>query len=105
MLVKFSPQRNDNKLKYVFTGKTATVTLSGDGISTKMDTFDFSTLQDGDEVARNAETGQLEIETSLPLLPILEARRENGQVIITVLKYHGADAPEEERFLEPLEVV
>ena len=99
MIIKFSPQRNDDKLEYIFKGETITATLNG-----ITDTFDFSSLNEGDEVARNEETGQLEIETILPLLPILDARRENGQVVVTVLKYHGKDAPYEERFPEPLEV-
>lgn len=99
MLIKFSPQRNDDKLEYIFKGETITATLNG-----ITDTFDFSSLQEGDEVARNEETGQLEIETILPLLPILDARRENGQVVVTVLKYHGKDAPDDERFPAPLEV-
>ena len=93
MLIKFSPQRNDDKLEYIFKGETITATLNG-----ITDTFDFSSLQEGDEVALNEETGQLEIETNLPILPILDARRENGQVVVTVLKYHGKDAPESERF-------
>ena len=99
MIVHFSPQRNDDKLEYIFKGETITATLNG-----ITDTFDFSSLQEGDEVARNEETGELEIETCLPILPILDARRENGQIIVTVLKYHGKDAPENERFPEPLEV-
>lgn len=99
MLIKFSPQRNDDKLTYEFTGETIKATLNG-----ITDTFDFSSLQEGDEVARNEETGELEIETALPLLPILNAKKENGQVIVTVLKYHGKDAPEDERFPAPLEV-
>jgi hypothetical protein len=98
--VLFEPQRSNKKLEYKFTDETITATLNG-----ITDTFDFSELEEGDEVARNEETGQLEIETTLPMLPILDARRENGQVIVTVLKYHGKDAPYEERFPEPLEVV
>ena len=99
MIVNFSPQRNDDKLEYIFKGETIIATLNG-----ATDTFDFSTLQEGDEVARNEETGQLEVETNLPLLPILGARRENGEVIVTVITYHGKDAPESERFPVPLEV-
>ena len=99
MIINFSPQRSDKTIKYDFKGETITATI--DGIT---DTFDFSTLQDGDIIARNEETGQLEIETILPLLPILDARRENGRVVVTVLKCHGKDAPESERFPEPLEV-
>ena len=99
MLIIFSPQRSDKTIEYAFKGEAITATL--DGIT---DTFDFSSLQEGDEVARNEETGELEIETALPLLPILNAKRENGQVIVTVIKYHGKDAPEDERFPAPLEV-
>jgi len=99
MLINFSPQRCDDKLEYEFKGETIKATLNG-----ITDTFDFSSLQEGDEVALNEETGQLEIETCLPILPIFEAKRENGQMVVTVLKYHGKDAPESERFPEPLEV-
>jgi hypothetical protein len=99
MLIIFSPQRSDKTIEYEFKGETITVTLNG-----ATDIFDFSTLQEGDEVALNEETGQLEIETNLPILPILDARRENGRVVVTVLKYHGKDAPEDERFPAPLEV-
>ena len=99
MLVNFSPQRADKTIEYIFKGETITAILNG-----ITDTFDFSSLQEGDEVARNEETGKLEIETILPLLPILDAKRENGQVIVTVIKYHGKDAPKEERFPAPLEV-
>jgi hypothetical protein len=99
MLINFSPQRADDYIIYSFESERIIVK-----IGTKIDTFDFSSLNEGDEVARNEETGQLEIETALPLLPILNAKRENGQVIVTVLKYHGKDAPEDERFPTPLEV-
>ncbi|MEG3069488.1 MAG: hypothetical protein RQM92_00280 [Candidatus Syntrophopropionicum ammoniitolerans] len=97
--VLFEPQRSNKKLEYKFTDETITATLNG-----ITDTFDFSELEEGDEVARNEETGELEIETALPILPILNAKRENGQVIVTVLTYHGKDAPESERFPVPLEV-
>ena len=100
MIINFSPQRNDNELEYKFSGEIITATLNG-----MTDVFDFSELQEGDEVARNEETGQLEIETTLPFLPILDARREDGQIVVTVLQYHGKDAPYEERFPEPLEAV
>ena len=99
MLINFSPQRCDDKLTYEFTGETIKATLNG-----ITDTFDFSSLNEGDEVARNEETGQLEIETILPMLPILDVKRINGQIIVTVIKYHGKDAPEDERFPAPLEV-
>ena len=100
MIIHFSPQRCDDKLEYVFEGETVTAVLNG-----VKDIFDFSSLGEGDEVAKNEETRLLEIETTLPLLPILDARREGGQIVVTVLKYHGKDAPVKDRFPEPLEVV
>lgn len=100
MIINFTPQRHNDYIIYAFEPDKVLVK-----IETKIDVFDFSELQEGDEVARSEETGQLEIETTLPFLPILDAHRENGQVIVTVLKYHGKDAPYEERFPEPLEVV
>lgn len=99
MIINFSPQRADDYIIYSFKSEKIIVK-----IGTKIDTFDFSSLQEGDIVARNEETGQLEVETNLPLLPILDARRENGEVIVTVITYHGKDAPYEERFPAPLEV-
>jgi hypothetical protein len=99
MIVNFSPQRADDYIIYSFKSEKIIVK-----IGTKIDTFDFSSLQEGDIVARNEETGELEIETILPILPILDAKREDGEVIVTVLKYHGKDAPEDERFPTPLEV-
>ncbi len=100
MWILYSPQRSDKTIEYEFEDETIKAILDG-----VMDTFDFSSLQEGDEVARNEETGQLEIETCLPILPILDARRENGEVIVTVITYHGKDAPYEERFPVPLEAV
>lgn len=97
MIINFSPQRNDDKLTYEFKDETIKATLNG-----ITDTFDFSSLQEGDIIPHNEETGELEIETTLPLLPILNAKRENGQVIVTVLKYHGKNAPESERFPKPI---
>lgn len=99
MIINFSPVRNDDRLVYKFNGEVITVILND-----VTDIFDFSSLNEGDEIARNEETGQLEIETILPILPILDAKREDGEVIVTVLKYHGKDAPYEERFPQPLEV-
>lgn len=98
MIIHFSPQRADKEIFYEFQKETVTATMND-----ITDTFDFSELQEGDIAALNEETGKPEIETTLPFLPILDARRENGKVIVTVLKYHGEDAPYEERFPEPLE--
>ena len=90
MRVKFSPQRCDLELTYKFNNEVITATLDGE-----TDTFDFSTLPDG--VAE-------EVESTLPINPVVSAKRENGVLEVTLLKFHGPDATEAERFPEPLEV-
>ena len=78
MQIRYIPQRNDNTLEYQFDGEVITVTYNGE-----TDTFDFSILEEGDKAdAQN-------IETTLPVNPIISARRENGEVKVELLKYHG----------------
>jgi len=89
MLVRWSPQRSDRSLSYQFSGETITATLDG-----QSDTFDFSGLPDG-------ELDVSALETTLDICPVLAARRVNGQLEVTLLRFHGPDAPESERFPEP----
>ena len=89
MLVRWSPQRNDRSLTYEFDGETITATLDG-----QTDVFDFSSLPDG-------ELDVSALETTLDICPIISARRVNGQLEVTLLKFHGPNAPESERFPEP----
>lgn len=91
MNILYSPQRSDNNISYTFNGETITCEYEG-----QADTFDFSTVPDG-EVSRD-ENGKLEIETTLSLLPILEAKRELGVLNVTLLYFCGIDASETERF-------
>jgi len=89
MLVHWSPQRSDRSLSYQFSGETITATLDGE-----TDTFDFSGLPDG-------ELDVSALETTLDICPVLAARRVNGKLEVTLLRFHGPDAPYEERFPDP----
>jgi len=89
MLILWSPQRSDRSLSYQFSGETITATLDGE-----TDTFDFSALPDG-------ELDVSVLETTLDICPVLAARRVNGQLEVTLLRFHGPDAPDSERFPEP----
>ena len=106
MLVKFSPQRADKRLEYEFEPDIVKAKLyNGHEEEAELigeDTFDFSDLEDG-EVEKDEE-GNLLIETTLPELPILHAERWDGELAVIVRTYHDKNAPESERFPEPLEV-
>lgn len=84
MRVLLSPQRADRKINYTFGNDVITATIDG-----QTDTFDFSEMPDG--MATN-------IETTLPINPILSARRVGGVLEVVLLNWIGPDATEEERF-------
>ena len=89
MRVAYSPQRSDRSITYTFDGETITATL--DGVS---DVFDFSALPDG-------ELDVSALETTLDICPVLAARRVNGQLEVTLLKFHGPNPSPQEAFPEP----
>jgi len=79
MKIRFIPQRNDNTLEYQFDGEKVIATYNGE----ITDTFDFSVLQEGDKAdVQN-------IKTTLPINPIISAKREDGELKIELLKFHG----------------
>lgn len=90
MRVLFSPQQSDDQIEYSFSGETITAT-----IGEQSDTFDFSEMPDG--VAT-------EIETALPVNPIISAKRINGMLEVVLLNWIGPDATEEEKFPDWVEV-
>ena len=90
MKILYSPQRRDDVIEYEFEHDIVHVMYKN-----QTETFDFSGMPDG-----RAEN----IETSLPINPIIEAWRENGILHVKLLKYHSADASEEERFPQWQEV-
>lgn len=87
--VYFSPQVSDRKIEYGFNGETLTVKI-GD----TEDVFDLSSLPDG-ELDREQE-----IETALPVNPIISAKRVDGILHLELLNRIGSDAPYESRFPE-----
>lgn len=85
MKVLFSPQYNPiEKIKYEFEDEIIKVTYNG-----ITDIFDFSAMPDG-EVTN--------IDTILPVNPIISAKRENGVLWIELLNFIGKNATEEEMF-------
>jgi len=90
MLIQYSPQRADRQLSYVFPAPDV-IEATLDGVT---DRFDFSSLPDG-------ELDVSALETTLDICPVLAARRVNGKLEVTLLKFHGPNAPESERYPEP----
>lgn len=84
MKIKYSPQRSEERIEYIFEGERIIATFNGDS-----DTFDFSDFPDG--YAEN-------IETTLPVNPIVSAERIDGELHVELLNFIGEDATEEERF-------
>lgn len=81
----YSPQVSDKEINFAFDGEKVTVNLNGE-----FDEFDFTMLPEGAELT--------EVETTLPINPIISATRKNGVVEVVLLKFIGADATEEEKF-------
>src|SRR5690606_9977078 len=90
MLLRYSPQRADHQLSYAFPAPDV-IEATLDGVS---DVFDFSALPDG-------ELDVSALETTLPIGPIISARRVNGQLEVTLLKFHGPNPTPQEAFPEP----
>lgn len=95
MMIKYSPQWNSGStISYSFNGENITVNM--DGIT---DTFDFTNLADGSLQIREPQPPfSLLINTVLPVIPILSAKRENGTLWVVLLNFIDDSATEEERF-------
>lgn len=83
MNIEYTPQRSDNILSYEADGDVLTVTCTQRG-QQHQDTFDFSGVPDG-------ELDREQIETTLPVQPILSAKKENGELTVRVLRWYGKD--------------
>lgn len=84
MRIKYSPCRpsriSEPRLSYTFATDTITATYTAEGQEPISDTFDFSTLPDGE--------AQVElIETTLPENPIRSAKRVDGELYVELLRY------------------
>ncbi|APO81802.1 hypothetical protein [Pseudomonas putida] len=86
MLINFSPVRMDEKLRVVCEGEI--LVLNGEA-------FDFSPLVEGATLPQKAIVSQWFVG------PV---ERLNGKVALTLVLPHGANAPEETRFPQPITV-
>jgi len=92
MKIFLSPQvNNGEKINYNFNGEVVTVEHKG-----VTDTFDFSTFPEGAEF--------MGVETTLEVNPIINVKRENGVLFVTLLNFINSDATEEEKFPDWMEV-
>ncbi len=91
--IYFSPQRSDRQIEYCFNGETITVKIDN-----AEDVFDFSALPDGEL------NTQEQIETVLPVNPIISAKRIDSILHLKLLNWLGPDAPYESRFPDWIEL-
>ena len=91
--IYFVPQRSDNQIEYCFNGETITVKIDN-----AEDVFDFSALPDGEL------NTQEQIETVLPVNPIISAKRIDSILHLKLLNWLGPDAPYESRFPDWIEL-
>lgn len=87
MLIRYSPQRSDRQLSYKCDGEVITATLDG-----QVGTFDFAAMPNGE-----AE----EITSSLPICPVVSAKRVDGELEVTLLRFNGPNPTPEEAYPEP----
>jgi hypothetical protein len=92
----YSPQRSDDRLHYTFEQDIIHVAFIKQNGNVYSDSFDFTAFTE-DGVAT-------EINTTLPVQPILSAKREDGELYVELLYYHGKDATHEELYPEWEEV-
>lgn len=79
----FTPQRSDYVMKVSAKGDVLTIEV--DGVT---DSFDFSTLNDGDIA--------VDFVSVLTHNPVLNARKESGEIIVELIGFYGSDAEESE---------
>lgn len=92
MRILLSPQVCEEQITYSFEGEAIHAT-----IGEITDTFDFSSFPDG-EIHSN------DITTTLPIVPISFARRENGVLSVELINFISEEATHEECFPEWMEV-
>ncbi|WP_286952814.1 MULTISPECIES: hypothetical protein [Aminobacterium] len=86
MLINLSPIRDDRTLE---------VSKVGDALTINGDTYDFSQLPEGATLPREAIGCEFILS---------DVNRINGEIELTILLPHGANASHEARFPEPLTV-
>lgn len=83
MKVILTPQRSDNVMNVSSKGDVLTIEV--DGVT---DSFDFSTLNDGDIA--------VDFISVLKPNPVLNARKESGEIIVELIGFYGSEAEESE---------
>lgn len=86
MQIKYSEIRAEFALDYTFEGEVITATYTG-GNQTITDTFDFSKLQEDEQL--------VEVISDIPVPVIQSAERKNGELYIILTKPYGADVARE----------
>lgn len=86
MHITFSPQRRDDLLS---------LEKQGDILVVNGDSFDFSGIPDGGTLPADAVACEFIVG---------DVSRINGELYLTILLPHGANAPEAVRFPEPIQV-
>jgi hypothetical protein len=84
MIIKLSPTRSDKELSITKTGETLTI----NGVP-----YDFSQLPNGATLPREAIGCEFIVS---------DVNRVNGEIELTILLPHGANASHEARFPEPI---
>lgn len=100
-MVKYSPSvvYDGRIVEYSFDGEIITATFNG-----VTDIFDFTDMPNDVEIPISNTKGGLDIDTILPFIPIIYAKRTNDILQVEILKYIGPDATEEEKFPDWIDV-
>lgn len=85
MKYKYSEIKREYTLEYIFNGEVITVTYDDDEQFIK-DTFDFSTLQEGDEIA--------DVNTDIPVKVIKSAEKVDGELKVILFKPYNLSRDE-----------
>ena len=87
MKVKLTPQYNPNQvIKYTFGADSFVAEIGG-----ITDTFNFIEV---------SELSPRQIKTTLPINPVVQIERVNGELQLTLINYINEEATETERFPE-----
>jgi hypothetical protein len=104
MQIYLSPIRSDHAITYQFSGETITATLDN-----QTETYDLSFIEEGQKIRPidyNDEGNEIiNIPTTLPIHPIISAKREGEVLHVELINFIGANATYEKRFPEWIEVI
>jgi len=96
MKVYLSPQRSNNKLEYVFDGHHVEVTYN-ENLKEAFDLTDvYEEAEDGGKRRKPQEI--------LPVNPIISAEEIDGELHVSVLRYHGTNPPHDVAWPDWIEV-